>query len=98
MGNARERICGSKMNNRWLVKLFEKQLFKNAATRGFEINPTNWLNGIDNASSWLGYWYDDSNHWSDTHIYTWKQIHERALELYRKSEERRKKYLESDED
>lgn len=79
------------INNRWLVELFKEQ-----SNNSVKIN-SNWLDVIDNASSWAGWWHG-SGHWLDTHIYTSKQIRERTLEAYRKNEERRQKYLENKEE
>jgi hypothetical protein len=80
------------INNRWLVGLFKEQT-NNSSTK---IN-SNWLDVIDNASSWAGWWHG-SGHWQDTHLYSPKQIRERTLEAYRKSEERHQKWLESREE
>jgi len=77
------------INNRWLVKLLEEQTSNNSV-----IIKSNWLECIDNASSWGGWWHG-SGYWLDTHLYTPKQIRERTLEAYRRSEERRQKYLEN---
>jgi hypothetical protein len=80
------------INNRWLVELLKEQAGNNSA-----IIKSNWLDVIDNASSWAGWWHG-SGHWQDTHLYSPKQIRERTLEAYRKSEERHQKWLESREE
>jgi hypothetical protein len=77
------------INNRWLVELLKEQTSNNSVKIS-----SNWLDVIDNASSWAG-WWNGSGHWLDTHLYTPKQIREKALEAYRRSEERRLKWLES---
>lgn len=91
-------IEGAKiMDNRWLVEIFEKDLFRNAVTPAFQTNLSNWLDEIDNASAWAGYWHGDSSYWLDTHIYTHKQIHERAMRFAKAQEERHQKWLKANE-
>ncbi len=77
------------IENRWLVELFEKQLFGNTA----KFDSGNWLKGIDNASSWAGYW-DGPDHWLETHLYSGKQIREKILECVKRDRERHQKWLE----
>jgi hypothetical protein len=86
------------IDNRWLVEIFEKKLFTGAATPAFRINLGNWLDEVDNASSWAGYWYGDSTYWSDTRLYTPKQIRAKVLEAVRRAEERRRKWLENQDE
>jgi hypothetical protein len=75
------------INNRWLVELLKEEISNNSVTI-----KSNWLNIIDNASSWAGYW-SGPNHWQDTHIYTPKQMREKALEAYKRQEERHREWL-----
>jgi len=80
------------IENRWLVELLEKQISNNSTKI-----KSNWLECIDNAASWAGWWHGPG-YWQDTHIYTHKQLHEKALEAYRRQEERRKKWLEDNKE
>lgn len=77
------------INNRWLVELLKEQ----TGNTSVKIK-SNWLDCVDNASSWAG-WWNGPGHWLDTHIYTNKQIREKALKAYKINEERHKKWLES---
>lgn len=79
------------INNRWLVELLKEQIGNNSVKI-----PSSWLDVIDNASSWGG-WWSGPNHWQDTHIYSWKQLREKALEAYKRNEEKRKQWLENGE-
>jgi hypothetical protein len=77
------------INNRWLVELFGDRLSGNESIK---TNSDGLFGEIDNASSW-----NSPAHWKDTRIYSWKQLHERAVKAYMQNEERRKKRLDDNE-
>ncbi len=79
------------INNRWLVELLAEQ------SNGSATIKTNWLDCVENAASWAGWWHGPG-YWQDTHIYTHKQIREKVIQLVKRNEERRRKWLESQED
>jgi hypothetical protein len=80
------------IDNRWLVEIFKEQTNNNSVTI-----PRRWLEDIENASSWAGWWSGPA-HWQDTHIYTAKQIREKTLKAYKQYEERHQKWLDTMED